>query len=91
MLTIDYYRKLVEPFSPLFLIIAILPFAIETRKRRVALSSLGVGFMVGLIYYTLMQLGIALGKEGIILPIFSAGLAPIIFLTLGISGMILVK
>jgi lipopolysaccharide export system permease protein len=90
-LTIDYHRKLTTPFSHLFLVIGILPFALEIKKRKVALSSLGIGLLFGFVYYCFGSFGIALGKAGILLPIFSAWLAPLFFLTIGITGLALIK
>ena len=90
-LIINYYQKIADPFSHFFLVLGILPIALEIKKRKVALSSLGVGFMFGFLYYVLSSFSIALGKSGIILPIFSAWLAPLFFLTVGISGILLLR
>ncbi|UCD15536.1 MAG: LptF/LptG family permease [Candidatus Omnitrophota bacterium] len=90
-LTIDYHKKLADPFSHFFLIIGILPLALEIKKRKVALSSLGVGFIFGFVYYAFSSFSIALGKAGIILPIFSAWLAPLFFLSVGLSGLSLIR
>lgn len=90
-LIIDYYQKMAEPFSHFFLIIGILPLALEIKKRKVALSALGVGFIFGFIYYALSSFSIALGKSGLILPIFAAWLAPLFFLTIGITGLLLIR
>jgi len=90
-LTIDYYQKVAEPFSHLFIVIGILPIALEIKKRKVALSSLGVGFIFSFIYYILSSFSIALGKSGIILPFLSVSLAPVFFLTVGITGLLLIR
>lgn len=90
-LTIDYYQKVAEPFSHLFIIIGILPIALEIKKKKVALSSLGVGFIFSFIYYVLSSFSIALGKSGIILPFLSVSLAPAFFLTVGITGLLLIR
>lgn len=90
-LIIDYYQKIAEPFSHFFLVIGILPLALEIKKRKVALSALGVGFIFGFIYYSLSSFSIALGKSGLILPIFAAWLAPVFFLTIGITGLLLIR
>ena len=50
-LIVDYHRKIVEPFTSFFLIIGIMPMALEIKKRKAALSSLGVGFLFSFIYY----------------------------------------
>jgi len=90
-LTIDYYQKVAEPFSHLFIVIGILPIALEIKKRKVALSSLGIGFIFSFIYYVLSSFSIALGKSGIILPFLSVSLAPAFFLTVGITGLLLIR
>lgn len=90
-LTIDYYQKVADPFSHLFIIIGILPLALEIKKRKVALSSLGIGFIFSFIYYVLSSFSIALGKSGVILPFLSVSLAPAFFLTVGITGLILIR
>lgn len=90
-LIIDYHQKIAEPFSHIFLVLGILPIALEIKKRKVALSSLGVGFIFGFAYYSLSSFSIALGKSGIILPIFSAWIAPLFFVTVGLTGLLLIK
>ncbi|MFA7677171.1 MAG: LptF/LptG family permease [Candidatus Omnitrophota bacterium] len=90
-LIIDYNQKITEPFSHLFLVIGILPIALEIKKRKVALSSLGVGFIFGFIYYAISSFSVALGKSGLILPFFSAWLGPLFFLTVGITGLLLIR
>jgi lipopolysaccharide export system permease protein len=90
-LIIEYHRKLISPFSHFFLVIGVLPFALEIKKRRLALSSLGMGFIFGFIYYSFGSFSVALGKAEIILPIFSAWLTPLFFLTLGITGLFLIR
>ncbi len=90
-LVIDYHQKIAEPFSHLFLVIGILPLALEIKKRKVALSSLAVGFIFGFIYYCLSSFSIALGKSGVILPFLSAWLGPLFFFTVGVTGLLLIR
>jgi len=90
-LTIDYYQKIAEPFTHLFIVIGILPIALEVKKRKAALSSLGIGFIFSFIYYVLSSFSIALGKSGVILPFLSVSLAPAFFLTVGITGLLLIR
>ncbi len=89
--TIELQRKIAEPFSHLFLILGALPFALEIRKRKVALSSLGLGFILGFIYYVTFSITLALGKAEIILPCFASWTAPLFFLIIGISGLLLIR
>lgn len=90
-LSIEYYRKIVEPFSHLFLTLGILAIALESRKRKAALSALGFGFIFGFIYYFLLSVSIALGKSQTLIPELSVLTAPLFFLSLGIAGLITLK
>jgi len=90
-LIIDYNKKIAEPFSHLFLVIGVLPFALEIRKRKVGLSALGGGFIFGFIYYVIFSVSIAFGKAGIIIPALSSWVAPLFFLVMGISGLVLIR
>jgi lipopolysaccharide export system permease protein len=86
-LIIDYHQKLADPLSHFFLVMGVLPIALEIKKRKVALSSLGVGLIFGFIYFYVASLSIAFGKSGFILPILSAWIAPLFFLTVGLTGI----
>ena len=90
-LIIDYNQKLADPFTHFFLIIGILPVALEIKKRKVGLTALGVGFIFSFLYYCLAAFSIALGKNGMILPYLAAWVAPLFFLAVGITGISLVK
>ena len=90
-LVIDAYNKIADPFAHLFLVIGILPFALEIKKRKVALSSLGIGFIFWFLYYYVASLSTALGKTGIILPICSPWIGPLFFVTVGITGLLLIR
>ncbi|OQX86995.1 MAG: hypothetical protein B6D55_04600 [Candidatus Omnitrophica bacterium 4484_70.2] len=90
-LTIQYHEKLCEPFSHLFLVIGVLPFALEIRKRKVGLVSFGMGFFFSFIYYVIFSISLALGKAGIILPFLSCWVAPLFFIILGVSGLFFIK
>ncbi|MBD3246252.1 MAG: LptF/LptG family permease [Candidatus Omnitrophica bacterium] len=86
-LIVDFHYKLVNPWAHFFLILGTLPLALEIRKRKVGLLSLGIGFLFFFLYYVLSFMSMALGKEGIIIPSLSAWLAPLFFLTMGITGL----
>ena len=88
---IRYNQKIADPLSHFFLIIGILPFALEIKKRKVGLTSLGVGFIFGFIYYFISSFSIALGKSGILLAYLSPWMAPLFFLTIGITGLLLIR
>ncbi|RKY39094.1 MAG: hypothetical protein DRP76_03725 [Candidatus Omnitrophota bacterium] len=90
-LTIKYHQKLSEPFSHLFLVIGVIPFALEIKKRKVGLVSFGVGFLFSFIYYVIFSVSLALGKSGIILPFLCSWCAPLFFVILGVSGLFLIR
>ena len=90
-LTIDYNQRIADPFTHFFLIIGILPFVMEIKKRKVMLSSVGTGFMFGFLYYFLFSFSVALGKAGTLLPALSVWVTPLFFLTVGVTGLLLLK
>ncbi|MFO8053192.1 MAG: LptF/LptG family permease [Candidatus Omnitrophota bacterium] len=90
-LKIDFYKKVAFPFSHLFLIIGSLPIALEIKKRKASFAAVGIGLILSLTYSLIDSISIALGKSGIILPFFSAWLAPLFFLSIGITGLILIR
>jgi lipopolysaccharide export system permease protein len=90
-LIIDAYNKIADPFAHLFLVIGVLPFALEIKKRKVGLSSLGIGFIFWFLYYYVASLSTAFGKTGIILPICSPWIGPLFFVTVGITGLLLIR
>lgn len=90
-LKIDFYKKIASPFSHLFLIIGSLPVALEIKKRKAAFAAVGIGLMFSLLYSLTDSISIALGKSGMILPFFSAWLAPLFFLSIGITGLLLIR
>ncbi len=90
-LTIQFHQKIAQPFSHFFLIIGALPFVLEIRKRRVALSSLGLAFIFSFLYYLIFSVSLALGKAGVLLPSLCVWTAPLFFFTAGISALLLLR
>ncbi|MCM8823927.1 MAG: LptF/LptG family permease [Candidatus Omnitrophica bacterium] len=90
-LVIDYHRKIAEPFSHLFLSLAVLPFALEIKRRKVGLSAISTGFIFGFTYYLLLSISTSLGKLGIIIPWLSCWVAPLAFSLIGITGIFLLQ
>jgi len=90
-LLIIYHKKLSDPFSGLFLILGTLPFALEIKKRRVGLSSLGIGVIFYIIYFVILSISIPFGKIGILLSPLSPWIAPIFFSTVGLFGILHVR
>ncbi|MFH1768982.1 MAG: LptF/LptG family permease [Candidatus Omnitrophota bacterium] len=90
-LIIEYHKNLTEPFSHFFLAIGIIPFALEIKKRKVGLSALAGGFIYGFLYYLIFSVSIALGTAGILIPSLSTWIAPLFFLSMGITGIIRIQ
>jgi len=88
---VDFNYKISQPFAHLFLIIGAIPLALEIKKRKASLSSLGVGFLCGFLYYFVNTVSVNLAKTGVILPILGAWTAPLFFTGAGITALLLIK
>lgn len=88
---IKLHKNIAAPFTHLFLIIGVLPFALEIKKRKVGLTSLAIGFIFGFIYYAIFAISIPLGGAEIILPFLCVWIAPLFFLVMGISGLYFIR
>ncbi len=81
-LKVDLYQRFTMPFTSLIIILLGIPFALRMKKRATGLSSIGLSLMMGLLYYVLNAVSLALGKAGILVPFLSASLSHVIaFLT----------
>jgi lipopolysaccharide export system permease protein len=85
----SYHQKIAEPFSHIFLVVGILPLALDIKKRKAALSSVGIGFIFFFVYLVLSSFSLALGKSGVLLPVLSAWVAPLFLLAVGLTGLAL--
>jgi lipopolysaccharide export system permease protein len=90
-LIVEFHRKIAEPFCHLFIIIGVLPFALEVKKRKVGLTALGLSCIFGFIYYGIFSISLALGKVQILVPSLCAWTAPLFFLVIGVSGLYLLR
>ncbi len=88
-LSVDLHQKISLPFMNLVVILIGAAFAmkIKQRGRTTAIMGMGMGLVIGFIYYTLMATCVALGKGGILTPLLSAHLANIIFGLIGIMSI----
>jgi len=85
-LIVDLHRHAAEPLAHFFLVIGVLPFALEIKKRKAGVTSLATGFIFGFIYFFIFNTSIALGKAETIIPWLSAWVAPLFFLVIGVSA-----
>ncbi len=83
-LKVDYYNKFASSFSAVILIMIAISFAFTTKKRSSNIISFGVFVALSFVYYLCSVLGIAFGKEGILIPFLAVWLTPIMFLGLSI-------
>ncbi len=88
-LQVDLYQKIAFPFRTIIIVLAGLPFALMTgRRKSQTLTSVAIALGIGFIYYVLDAVGLALGKGGGLPPIAAAWLAPFVFL---IIAMVAIK
>ena len=85
ILKLEFHKKIAFSFSPFFLLLAALPFALQIKTRRAGLSSLGTAIIFYFLYYVLSSLSLALGKIDFFPPSIAAWLTNIFF---GISGLV---
>lgn len=82
-LKVEAYSRFSYPFANIIAIIIGAAFCLKT-KRGGRLTGIGLGFVIGFLFYGVFAVSIAMGKGGVIPPFLSAWLANIIFGTLGI-------
>lgn len=85
-LKVDLYYKMIGSFSAVIIIFVGLPLAMMAGRRKAQnFTALALAIGIGFFYYVLNAIGLALGKGGFLYPPFlAAGLAPAVFLGLGI-------
>ncbi len=83
-LKIDLHQKYALPFGNLALIVVGMPLAMMSGRRKAfSFTSLGIAIMLGFLFYVVNAVSLALGKGGLIPSVFSAWLAPLIFMGIG--------
>ncbi len=89
-LRVDLHQKISFPFTSLVIILIGSGFAIKVKRRgkTAAIVGVGMGIVLGFVYYALMAIFIALGKGGILPAVISVHLANIIF---GFIGLVLIR
>ncbi len=81
---VDLYQKMAFPFTTIAIVLVGMPIALLTGRRRAfTFTSLGIAIAAGFFFKVIEAVGLALGKDGTLPPILSAGLAPLIFLSIG--------
>jgi LPS export ABC transporter permease LptG len=82
-LLVDLHYKLAFPFISLIIIMVAAPFALLTMRGGVMVG-IGMSIVIGLLYYAVIAISLALGKAGALPPFISAWSGNIIFTGIGI-------
>jgi lipopolysaccharide export LptBFGC system permease protein LptF len=78
-LWIDLYQRIAMNFTFLVMIFIGLPCSIAIRRKAVGFSSVGVSALVALLYYVVLAVSIALGKNNVFPALASVLVTPVIF------------
>lgn len=79
----DLYFKLALPFCAIIMILLGIPFALTTTRGGVA-SSVGISIIVGLSYYALIGISLALGKGNFLPPLIAAHFPNVLFFIMAV-------
>ncbi len=83
-LKVDLYAKPAAALACLVLTIVGIPFAVTAARGAGAVLGLSMGLAVGLVFYGVNSLGLAMGKGGWLPPLAAAWAVPLLFLALGL-------
>jgi len=79
-LRVDLHQKISFPFGNFVILLVGLPFVLMSGSRKAqTFMALAIAIGIGFFYYLFNAVGLALGKGGIVDPVLSAWLAPLIF------------
>lgn len=79
-LRVDLHHKIAFPFANFIIVLAGLPFALMTGRRKAqTFLAIGISITLGFLYYVLNAVGLALGKGGLFPPFFAAWMTPLCF------------
>jgi lipopolysaccharide export system permease protein len=79
-LKVDLHQKIAYPFACIVILFVGLPFALVTGHRKgLSFASVGIALVIGFLFYVVNAVGLALGKGGVLDPVLSAWLAPLLF------------
>ncbi len=84
---VDLYLKIAYPFSNLIILFFGAPLSLSTRRSSPALSVI-LSISVAFVYWTMIQLGKALGHGGYLTPLMAAWLPNTVFAALGLIALI---
>lgn len=88
-LRVDLHQKIAFPFGTFVIVLAGLPFVMLIKSQKgMTFTSLGIAVGIGFLFYVTNAVGLALGKGGLLPPILSAWIAPLLF---GLTAFILIE
>lgn len=76
-LKVELYQRYTSPFTSMLIILLGIPFSLRMRRKATGLSSIGLSIMVGLLYYVLDAISLALGMSGTLFPLLAVSLSHI--------------
>lgn len=82
-LLVDLHYKVAFPFISLIIIMVAAPFALLTMRGGVMIG-IGMSIVIGLLYYAVIAISLALGKNGTLPPFIAAWFGNVVFAGLGI-------
>ena len=85
-LLVDLYYKTSLPFICLVIIFIATPFAFMVQRGGV-LIGIGMSILIGFIFYSVHAVSLAMGKAGILPPLFSAWFSNVFFFVAGLYFM----
>jgi lipopolysaccharide export system permease protein len=83
-LKVDLHARIAYPFACIVIIFTGLPFALVTGRRKgLTFASVGIALAIGMLFFIVNSVGLALGKGGALPPLLAAWFAPLLFLGAG--------
>jgi len=83
-LWVELYHKMVMPFTCIIMLFIGIPASFILSRKMVGFSSIGISIVGALMYFLIQTMSLALGKNGILPPLASALITPLIFLFISI-------
>jgi lipopolysaccharide export system permease protein len=82
---VDLYGKLAFPFASLLMVLISVPFSVQRVRSGGTARGFAFAMLIAFIYYTLMSIGMSLGRSGVMPPIIAAWIANLLF---GAAGLV---
>jgi lipopolysaccharide export system permease protein len=85
---VEFYQKLAYPVT--LWIMALLGFALSANhsRRGLAVESLSLSVLLGILFWILNQIFLALGSAGLVIPVLAAWASNLLFLLLGLGLLV---